>query len=223
MEHTGREHPWLSELSDALKECQLPGERAHARLSAYSRRDSDQPQNSHISYKESAVLILLYPTASGALYTALIQRPGYGGVHGAQMAFPGGKKENEDLDLEATALREAEEEVGISASKVRILGSLTKLSIPPSGFIVTPFVGCISQTPSFRREPSEVEAILEVPLELFLDEKAIQYQKVRAGKRGVRMTVPAYEWEERIIWGATAMMISELAMLLEERKGSHPS
>lgn len=210
------DHPWIAELYRALSERKLPGERAHARLSAYSRPAAEQFRTQDPSFKESGVLILLYPDQAGRLHTILIQRPSYRGVHASQVAFPGGKKEGADEDVRRTALREAHEEVGVHPSKVELLGALSEVPIPPSGYIVSPFVGYCEERPSLQREESEVDRILEVPLEHFLRADAIASQKVKAGSKGVLLTVPAYEREGRTIWGATAMMISELCMLLEE-------
>lgn len=210
------EHPWTSKLASELAHGELPGERAHLRAAAYERPRADRARKDPREYKESAVLILLYPDDHGVLHTALIERPSYRGVHAAQIAFPGGKKEEGDPDLKWTALREAEEEVGIVPGNVELLGSLTAISIPPSGYIVTPYVGTLPGPPSFQREVAEVEAILEAPVQSFLGPEAFVKEKVRAGSEGVILTVPAYRWKGSCIWGATAMMISELAMLLEE-------
>ncbi len=209
------EHPWLSIIRSSLHEGELPGEKAHFRLSAYERPKADRARKSRI-YKESAVLLLLYPSDPGNLHTLFIQRAGGRKVHSSQIAFPGGKRDHDDPDLQSTALREAKEEVGVDPGQVQLLGPLTEIFIPPSGYLVAPYVGWIAHRPSFLPEPSEVKAILEAPIERFIGPEAIGTRKVRAGKGGVRLTVPAYEWQGHPIWGATAMMLSELTMLLEQ-------
>ncbi len=208
-------HPWLSILEAGLQAGFLPGDRAHARLSSYKRPRPEESDRSR--YKESAVLLLLYPDEEGHLRLILIQRPGYQGVHSDQMAFPGGKKETHDPDLQRTAMRETEEEIGVDTSRIKVMGTLSELTIPPSGFIVTPFVGHIDHRPPLQLDPQEVAGLYEAPLHCFLGEKPIQNCKVRAGKDGVLLTVPAYLYEGKVIWGATAMMLSELSMLLEQR------
>lgn len=161
-------------------------------------------------------MILLYPDKDGELYTVLIQRPDYRGVHGSQIAFPGGKREKEDPNLETTALRETQEEVGVKRDRIQLIGALSEILIPPSGYIVTPYLAQLSERPSFTREPGEVAAIHEAPIRHFIGDHAIERSKVRAGKEGVILTVPAYNWNGLTIWGATGMMLSELSMLLEE-------
>lgn len=162
------------------------------------------------------MLILLYPAPDRKLHTVLIQRPVYEGVHSAQIAFPGGRRERTDRNLEETALREAEEEVGVDPGRVEMLGKLSEVYIPPSDHIVSPYLAFFPEPPSLRPEPAEVDAILEAPLEFFLGAERIVERRVRAGWNGVILKVPAYEWEGRTIWGATGMMLSELCMCLEE-------
>ena len=209
------EHPWLSVLTSSFSKGKLPGDKAHARLSAYDRPKAEQERKGR-SYKESAVLLLLYPDASGKLHTVFIHRVGGRDVHSSQVAFPGGRREHKDVNLLATALREAEEEVGIEAGKLRTLGTLTEIFIPPSGYIVAPHVAWTPDRPYLTPAPREVNAIIEAPIEPFIGPEAICTRKVRAGNEGVRIHVPAYEWQGYTIWGATAMMLSELTMMLEE-------
>lgn len=208
------EHPWLSVLISCLSGGSLPGEKAHARLSAYDRPKAEQKRKDR-AYKESAVLILLYPDDQGNLHTIFIQRAGGRDVHSSQIAFPGGKREHSDPDLRSTALREAQEEVGVDPGNIRTLGTLTEIFIPPSGYIVAPYLAWSPERPSFTPDPREVKEILEAPIEFFIGDDAIGRRKVRAGKDGVRLLVPAYDCQGFTIWGATAMILSELTMMLE--------
>ncbi len=156
--------------------------------------------------KEAAVLLLLFEHAD-ELRLLFTKRVAYPGVHSAQISFPGGKLEAEDLSKQHTALRETEEEVGVASHKIALLGPLTPLYIPPSNFLVDPFVGRLLEPVKWQPQPSEVAEILEIPLPYLLQQKARTQREISvgAGKR----TVPGFLWEEHFIWGATAMILEE--------------
>src|SRR5690606_34915901 len=122
--------------------------------------------------RQGAVLALLYPK-NGELYTVLILRNIYEGTHSGQVSFPGGKREVEDKSLWHTALREANEEVGIMVENVKLIGELTKVYIPPSRFLVTPFLAYTHEAPDFKRDRIEVQRIIETPVSIFLDSETI--------------------------------------------------
>jgi 8-oxo-dGTP pyrophosphatase MutT (NUDIX family) len=142
-----------------------------------------------------------------------MKRNTYPGVHSGQISFPGGQKEDVDGDLIATALREADEELGINQLDVEVLGALTEVYIPPSNFLVEPIVGLQNERPSFKADATEVHSILEVPFSAFLKSENFKTSKVEA--RGYTLEVPSYHVHNEVVWGATAMMISELTHLLE--------
>jgi len=164
--------------------------------------------------KPSGVLILLYPHKKD-FYFALIRRPDYTGVHSGQISLPGGKFEKHDRDLEQTALREAHEEVGIMPSAVKIIGKLTPLYIPPSNYIVTPILGWSVSRPEFKKDPREVDDIIEVSLADFLDDRHMQRKRIKLFM-GLSANFPCYYIEGNIIWGATAMILSEFRTILKE-------
>lgn len=154
------------------------------------------------------VLALLY-CAEDELHLVFTKRPDYDGVHSGQVSFPGGRHEPPET-LAATALRETGEEIGIPAAEVEILGSLTPLFVVPSNFEVHPFVGRFmgAGRPRFVPDVREVAAILEVPLRLLLD-PATRVEESMELRGGLRMRVPCFRVGEHVIWGATAMMLSE--------------
>jgi len=162
----------------------------------------------------SGVLILLYPD-NGDIYFVLMRRPDYTGVHSRQISLPGGKYEKTDRDLIETAVREAKEEVGIEPSAVNIIGTLTPLYIPPSSYIVTPVVAWSVKRPEFTRDPREVEEIIEVSLTDFLDDRHIQTRRIKLFM-GLSANFPCYYIDKNIIWGATAMILSEFRVILRE-------
>jgi 8-oxo-dGTP pyrophosphatase MutT (NUDIX family) len=165
--------------------------------------------------RPSAVLIALFPEA-GSWHTIFIERGTYDGVHSGQIALPGGRMDPEDPDAEFTALREAEEEVAVPRQAVEVLGRLTELYVPASGHVIQPVVGRLDHKPELRPEPSEVASIITVSLEqLFAPH--IKDKRMRSLGGGFQLEAPHYHIEGHEIWGATAMIISELESLFERR------
>jgi len=162
----------------------------------------------------SSVLLLLYPY-KGEVYTVFMLRPDYGGIHSGQISLPGGKQEPDDPDLQTTALRESYEEVGIIPEKVEVLGQLSDLYIPPSRFLVTPFIGFSDVRPDFVRDPAEVEEIIEINIRDLFSEKAFQVKRHKIGI-GVHIKAPAFVVNSHVIWGATAMILSEFNDVIRE-------
>jgi 8-oxo-dGTP pyrophosphatase MutT (NUDIX family) len=163
------------------------------------------------------VLMLLY-CADDELMLVLMLRPTYDGVHSGQVSCPGGRHEPPET-LEMTALRETEEEIGVPPDSVIILGPLTPLYILPSDYEVHPFVGFhAAGRPIFISHPREVAAIIETPLRLLLDPATRREEEWDL--RGLRMTVPFFQVGEHKVWGATAMMLSELVERLKVAQGS---
>lgn len=191
----------------------LPGLRAHQTVMSYVRNTAQTIRQLSTDYREGAVLILLYPMGS-TLRTGLIVRPLYDGVHSGQVAFPGGRREVSDGDLFETAMREAHEEVGVRQSEVKLLGQLSEIYIPPSNFLVQPYVGYAAQRPNYVLDPREVAGILEPRIGDILQADAIRKRRVQLSN-GTQITVDCFELEGRVVWGATAMMLAELRAVLE--------
>lgn len=163
---------------------------------------------------KAGVLAVFYPNGKGDTYLVLILRKTYNGVHSNQVGFPGGRVEVYDKNLKHTALRETEEEVGIPKKEVEIIKKLTKLYIPPSNFWVHPYVGILSKTPKLVAQETEVEKILEIDVEHFLDEKNL-IMKNLSTSYAQNIDVPAFQLGGYTVWGATAMMLSELKEMLK--------
>ena len=136
--------------------------------------------------------------------------------HAGQISLPGGKSENIDADAVATALRESEEEIGLTSSEVKVLGRLGTLALP-SGYLVTPIVGSINQGINFVRQAEEVAAIFQVPLNLVLDVPS--YKKSKVDFRGKKRTILELQFEDYRIWGATAVILYDLAIQVSQDKG----
>ncbi|GAA3621667.1 CoA pyrophosphatase [Flavivirga jejuensis] len=164
--------------------------------------------------KRAGVLALFYPGTNKETKLVLILRKTYKGVHSAQVAFPGGKLEKEDASLEVAAVRETFEEVGVPIDSIEIIRELSQVYIPPSNFYVQPFFGITKRTPSFIKQDDEVEAIIEIELQHFLDDNILITKKVLTSY-SVEVEVPAFKLNGHVVWGATAMMLSEMKDLLK--------
>jgi 8-oxo-dGTP pyrophosphatase MutT (NUDIX family) len=204
---------FVSWLPERLKQ-PLPGRAAQNRMSSKKRIRELLSVVSSGDEHVAGVLLLLYPD-NGKLSTVLMQRPQYDGVHSGQISFPGGKREMHDETILDTALREAKEEIGIQPSNIRLLGTLSTLYIPPSNFLVTPVVGFCARRPDFHLEPSEVESLVEIELDQLIGPGIIQHKEVILGN-GLSLEVPSYYIDQKIIWGATAMILSEFLELVRE-------
>lgn len=192
----------------------LPGRAAQLKMSSIARIQELMRFSPPEDATKSSVLILLYPFAC-SIGLVLMLRPEYGGVHSGQISLPGGKFEEADENLIYTALREAQEEIGIDPMQVQILGQLTEMYIPPSNFMVTPIVGYQTSKPKFTADSKEVAKIIEIRLDELLDEKNKQMNKIKHSL-GFSLKVPSYSINGNIIWGATAMMLSELKEIVSE-------
>lgn len=189
----------------------LPGQRAQYQMAPLSRR---QPTRSSVQAKncrEAGVLALFYPDAEEFPHLLLTRRPEAMNDHAGQVAFPGGRREKGE-SLEETALRETEEEVRIPAERVDIVGALTPLYIPPSNFCVHPFVGLIDHTPDLGVRTEEVAAMFGVPPGHLVDPAIRSTKRMHVG--GADRDIPYFALDGHVVWGATAMMLAELAAVL---------
>ena len=188
----------------------LPGKPAQRKMAPVPRRFEPEPGSSP---RQSAVLVPL-ATEGPHISVLLTVRQFQLHHHGGEISFPGGAVEPGDGDFSQTALREASEEIGLPAEAVQILGALTPLYISPSHHLVHPILGWISKKPPLTPNPSEVAQILEAPLTLFLNAKTVQRRLwIRHGKP---LIVPCYQINGHCIWGATAMILSELLALTNQ-------
>lgn len=199
-----------------LEHLPLPGETAQFKMSPPYRQALLKMNEQVIkNSKKAAVMALFYPNINNETHVVLIKRKSYKGVHSAQFAFPGGKVEKSDITLMDTALRETEEEIGVPKHTVTNIKPLTELYIPPSNFTVFPYFGTLLKTPIFIKQESEVDAIVEVSLQDFLNENMISTTIVKTSYN-IEVEVPAYNLNGNIVWGATAMMLSEIKELLNK-------
>ena len=200
-------------LNKRLSEQPLPGHESIMQKMAPYRLKLKIETNA--STRRSAVLMMFYPKGED-IFLPLILRPQYDGVHGGQMAFPGGRAELKDKDIQATALREAQEEIGIKATDVKVIKNLTELFIPPSNMFCQPVIGYMPTRPDFYPDEREVAGIFEVSISEILDPSIVQVRTVET--RGEKLETPCFVIQEQIVWGATALMIAELVEVLQNIK-----
>lgn len=199
-----------------LRKITLPGEEAHYKLAPMLRlRELENLNINRKKPKQAAVLAVFYPGPEQETRFVLILRKTYKGVHSNQVGFPGGRVEPEDRDLEHTALRETEEEVGIPGNEVEVLRELTRLYIPPSNFWVQPFMGVMQRSPKLIPQEEEVEAVLEIDLDDFLSDSCLTTETLSTSY-ATNIDVPAFLLNGHVVWGATAMMLSEMKEILKQ-------
>ena len=206
-------HDFLK-LVPQINTAKLPGSVAHLKMAYKGRilafKNIDLQK---ITPRNAAVLMLLYPKEEKT-HLALIVRNVYEGVHSGQISFPGGKHELTDVDLAQTALRETYEEVGVNPQWVTILRGFTSIYIPPSNFMVYPFLGICTQKINFVLDYNEVQQIIELPLSVFLDDKIVVNVQ-QTTTYATDFEVPAFLIENKTVWGATAMIMNELKIVLK--------
>ena len=204
---------FIKGIQGALKG-ELPGNRAHQRMISYSRPSAEAIRASDKEPRLSAVMILFY-RENGEWYFPLIKRQAYPGVHSRQISLPGGQYEEEDEDLKQTSIRETEEELGISSDTLEVIGKLSDIYIPPSNFLVEPYIGYIDGPLSFDPDEVEVERVIPTSLRDFANMDIEKDEReIRDGK--LRIMVNSFRIDNEVVWGATAMMLSELQILINE-------
>lgn len=182
----------------------LPGLAVQQTMAPSVRRNN--PMADERTIRMAGVLLLLY-VQQETLHLPLIVRPEYDGPHSGQVALPGGRQEPSDPDLWHTALREAEEEIGIARHRVRYIGRLTPIFIPNSRYRVQPCVGWMTGAGPFSPDAGEVYRILEIPVDMLLHAGCVAQETWQIRDQAIE--VPFYRFQEYRIWGATAMILAE--------------
>ena len=191
----------------------LPGESAHLAMAPLNRPLTSIALQNTKEFKESAVSILLH-SHEEQLTIVLIQRPFYEGAHGGQISFPGGKKDQEDVNSEHTARRECMEEIGVCLEETEHLGQLTDVYIPVSGFLVKPHVYYTERSITFVPDPHEVAEVFRVSVVDLLDESCISTMEVKFPNGLTQKNIPCFILNKKKVWGATALILNELRELL---------
>lgn len=207
-------HPFIQHLSN-YGFYDLPGQEAQLVMAPNIRQEEIRSMGTGNDPVKSGVIILVYPGNGEEAHTVFIRRPQYDGVHSGQIALPGGRQEEDDKDMMETALREAEEEIGIARQDVQVAGKLTDLYIPPSNYLVSPFIGIIPDKPVFYPDNNEVAQIIELPLRIFVEDTYRTRVPITMAT-GECMDTPCYLVDHHTIWGATAMIIAEFVAVIRK-------
>lgn len=192
----------------------LPGEKAQFEMAHVKREMVLAKSPESKNYRPSAVLILLYPNEHKETILLLIERVTYDGYHSGQIALPGGKVELTDVDLQATAMREFFEETG-SDQTPEVIGKLTPVYIPVSKFMVQPFVAYLSERPNFNIHTREVQQLIEWPFTNFISAETVK-QTIIEPMPGLKLHTPYFDVQDKILWGATAMIMNELKWVVNK-------
>lgn len=194
----------------------LEGKKAHEKMlpNLESRHLLDEEIQKR-NPENAGVVALFYPDMNNETRIMLILRKTYKGVHSAQIGFPGGREELKDDDIQATAIRETYEEIGVRTSNINLLCPLSKVYIPPSNFWLYPFLAITKSAPKFSRQESEVEELIPVKLTDLLDDSKFGPQIITSGSLN-NMEVPAFCLNNQIVWGATGMVLNEIKSLLNK-------
>lgn len=194
----------------------LPGAEAHARMAHAVRKVEPNPDKQ--TTRDAAVLLTLFEKEPDDWHLIFIRRGSshQRDKHAGQIGFPGGKAEAEDPDLMYTALREAEEETSIDLTGIDVLGALSPLYITVSKFMVHPYLAYSWKQPKLHPQESEVEEIIEIPLDRFIGDAARQETRIRLSQGIVLNHVPSFQVNGNTIWGATAMILNEFLDILPQ-------
>ena len=192
----------------------LPGEDAQYIMAPMGRKEfADRVDQ----YRDSAVIILLVPTPEGFIFPLIKRTSNPNDKHAGQISLPGGKKDETDKDVIHTALRELEEEIGIPPHQVNIMGTMSSLKVPVSGFVIHPVLGIFQseEAPKYIKQLSEVDEIVEAKLADLILEENVLYKNIEAANGYLLKDVPYFHLSSKIVWGATAMILSEMKELLK--------
>jgi len=191
----------------------LPGYKAHIEMAPYRKKVELNFENN--KPKIASTLLLLYPKDND-IYFCLIERTEYEGTHSKQISFPGGRNENRET-IKETALRECHEEIGVPRQEINIIGEMTQVYVPPSNYLIHPFVGYCDTKPTFIADPREVKTIIEIKMNELSKPDLIKNQKMNFGSKDQRFQadVPYLDLNDKIVWGATSVVLNEFRRMLQ--------
>jgi 8-oxo-dGTP pyrophosphatase MutT (NUDIX family) len=207
---------FTEDFKDRLQNYPLPGQDAQYIMAGDNIRHKKIDLSALSNYKKSAVCLLFYEHDND-VYFALMKRPDTHQYHASQIALPGGSCDGDET-YEQTAIRELYEETGVAITEENISGRLTPLYIPISNFYIQPIVACINCKPLFEPSTQEVEELIEYKLRDILDESIISETTVNLTTSGLKIKAPYFNVQGNVLWGATAMLLSEVKQLLIENK-----
>ena len=208
-------HFILEQIINSLKKAlnkPLPGSEAQYKMAPMHRAQVEIEILKTKNYRPSAVMILFCADENGTPFIPLTERMAYDGVHSGQVSLPGGKFDIQDNDLMETAIRECYEEIGVK--ELEVIGRLTELYIPVSGFLVHPFIGFSKlKNPPMKNQEREVKTILKLGLNDLLSDTLVKTGTIELAE-SLKIKTPWFDVNGHKVWGATAMILSELKELM---------
>jgi 8-oxo-dGTP pyrophosphatase MutT (NUDIX family) len=189
----------------------LPGTAAQYLMAPKVRKSSEELLKENTDYRNSSVLLLLFPDKEGTMSTIFIERPLNNSVHSGQIALPGGKVDDTDVNFRYTALREAEEEIGVPKNNVEIIGMLTPLYVPASNFLIHPHIGITYDTPEFNPNPAEVKSLLPLTIDKLI---SLMPETATFNTSYGQLSAPGFKIGKHHMWGATSMIVSEFREMI---------
>lgn len=198
----------------------LSGLVSHLKMAPPTRKAELEAAKDAVKFaKKSAVMILLFHNCD-KLNIVFIRRSLYVGIHSGQIAFPGGRYEESDNNVENTAFREIEEEIGIKRVEIELIGRLTDIYVPPSNFLISVFVGYLKQKPIYFPDTREVSEVIELDFDELIGSEVIKEKSFFVPSSNETIFAPCYQTSKCDIWGASAMVLSELIELLNPKESS---
>lgn len=203
-----------------LRTQSLPGLQSHLKMAPPTRKAELEEAKEALPFaKKSAVMILLFHQ-NEKMKVVFIRRSFYVGIHAGQIAFPGGRFEESDVTVDQTAFREVEEEIGISADKIELLGRISDIYVPPSNFLICVFVGYLSEKTVYKPDEREVAEVIEVDFDEFLKPENMDVKSFHVPSANHSVEAPYYKTSKCDIWGASAMVMSELIDILTTKEST---
>ncbi|MFE8072061.1 CoA pyrophosphatase [Marinobacteraceae bacterium S3BR75-40.1] len=170
-----------------------------------TRLDQNEPREIAVDFPEAGILVPI--TDSDNPEIILTQRAPHLKTHRGQVAFPGGKRDEDDEDLRATALRESEEEIALKPGSVELFGRLSQV-ISRHEIVVTPYVGVVPEGVELEANPAEIDSVFRVPVDFFLEDKRLRTDKLSF--MNFSLYVPCWEWQGYHVWGMSAVVLVDL-------------
>jgi len=195
---------------------ELPGQVSHLKMAPANRIHELKNQEKKIlNAQKSAVMLLLF-NEQNKLKVIFIRRSFYVGIHAGQIAFPGGRYEDFDIEIKNTALREIEEEIGLHSENIEVIGRISDIYVPPSNFLISVFVGYLPQKPQYKIDEREVNEIIEIELSEFFKEDSIIEKEFIVPSTNSKVLAPYYKVGNIELWGASAMVMCEFLDIIGE-------
>ena len=193
-----------------IKETEIDSNLSHLKMAPPFRKYLlELTKTNYYNSKKAGVSILFHPN-NNKVYFTLILRNEYKGVHSNQIGLPGGRFENKDKDIFQTALRETNEEIGVNSNKITLIKKLNNIYVPPSNYDIFPFMVYTADKVEFIIDKNEVQEVINIEIDQLINSEIVKTKASQISNRQIDALVPAYKLGGHYVWGATAMILSEV-------------